>query len=51
MEIYLQLRTESECGKIGTRKTPNTSNFHAIFRITDFRTTTNRLMTYKKEMG
>ena len=51
MEIYLQLRTESECEKGGTRKTPNTGTFHAIFITTNFRTTANRMMTYKKEMG
>ena len=34
MEIYgVNLRIQSECGKIWTRKTPNTDTFHAVYRI------------------
>ena len=27
----VSLRNQSECGKIRTRKTPNTDTFHAVF--------------------
>ena len=34
-EIYkVNLRIQSECGKMHTRKTPNTDNFHAVQRWT-----------------
>ena len=37
MEIYsVNLRIQSECGKIRTRKTPNTDNFHAVKYIIVF---------------
>ena len=28
--LYMSLRIQSECGKIRTKKTPNTDTFHAV---------------------
>ena len=34
----LLVRIQSECGKIRTKKTPNTDTFHAVFMINTDRT-------------
>ena len=33
--LRIPLRIQSECGKIRSRKTPNTDTFHAVYTICD----------------